>query len=1025
MNQLIKRLGLLFGFAGLAVTSGVLAGNLEVDNFVDPITYASAPVKDRILRAGEDEGADVDKIIIHYHNEDAKNDTRSFWIWSTAQGCDENMKPDSVSADKKDMQITVDFTKDKYKDLKDPLGFYVIVKYTDTWAGQTNDKFVDYATFAPDDNKTVEIWTIPGVGQDLDVFKTEEETKSDKVTETYFTDYKTIKVFATAKPNKYRLYSFDQAYLAMDGTSQDANKHTRLLLEGDTVSTTKTKDGVTFTLKLNYYIHVNVQYVLETEYPDRGDIHNEGKVSAANVGFHQLYELGQTKTSTANCRFVKYYNYSGNDLGVTYTKEKSTFKLWAPTAGIVTLNIYNNGVGKAMDAKEGGSFKQTYQMSYMQGGVWAAEVTGDLNGKYYTYSIVNSAGKSEVVDPYAKACGANGYRGMILDFDSTDPEGWDAIDGDWNKKTGNFKLDTPQQLAIYESHVRDLTMHETWGGPAALKGTYKGYALSGTVYTKGTTTVKTGFDHLVELGINAIQFTPVYDHDNTEFLRRVEKVDEKTGEITYSVDRGGYNWGYNPLNYNCVEGQYSTDPLNGETRVREFKELILKMASVKEGNTPTPIRAIMDVVYNHVSSGSNSNFTKIMPRYYFRMTDAGEFYNGSGCGNEVKSEAPMMSKFIVESLCWWAREYNIKGFRFDLMGLIDYKTIKEAATQLYKIDPSIYLYGEGWTGDGSEAHVNKNKYSTWGSRTYDVYNVLKPTANQCVIGCFNDYGRNQLRGGNDRGWGDSTRLPGWGFMSQGTGDVGSKSSDVGWMLCGKNSNPNDGLPSVAAHSTASKQTVNYASCHDNYSLFDQFCGTLADDGEQYPDASAVARAVTATNMAIFMSNGVAFMQGGEELFRTKVVSEADAKILRNPEDFVLLNGIKVAHNAYKCEDIPTNAFDYSRKIEFSYKTTTNKVSDVKSTYFDQLATVIKLRRSLKYVPYAENEDAGGTKNNFWNASDGSTGIGYYNANGYIIVLCGRGSTVPCGAENAIANVGVTVSGGHCSGKYGAVVFKTA
>ena len=968
MKRLFPKIGLAFASLALVITSGIFAGGIKGEEpFEDPIQYDAAPAHNIMLAEDEEpEVPEVDKVIIHYHNDDGKCESRRFWLWVTdVDGAE--YTADVLSSDKKDMQITLDYKGD-FADFAGQEGLYLIIKNAGTWDGQSEDTFISFLDFPPVD-KVVEIWLIPGVGNAVEVCATEEETKSDRVTETYFSDFKTITVKATAAPSVYRLYSFDQKYLTMNVKAQATNKETRLLKTGSASS-------ATFDIKLNYNAHINVQYVLETEYAAW-----PGRMNSIVVSYSKLYN---------NPRFSQYYEYDGNDLGVTYAKDKTTFKLWAPTAGNVTLKIYNTGTTKGDDPEKGGhgsSLFTSYKMNFLEHGVWAATLDGDLNGKYYNYVVYNSAGINEVVDPYAHACGANGKRGMILDFDSTNPEGWDKIDGKWDKKSG-YDIDTPQQLSIYEAHIRDLTMDDSWGGKEK-PGTYLAFAEKGTTYTEGGKTVKTGFDHIEELGVNAIQFTPVFDHDNIEYFKRPQP------DGSYELSEGSYNWGYNPLNYNCVEGQYSSDPNDGAARVKEFKQMILALAT-----NANKTRSIMDVVYNHVSSGSNSNFTKIMPQYFFRYTPNGEYYNGSGCGNEVKTEAPMMRKFIVDSLCWWASEYNIKGFRFDLMGLIDYVTLKEAAKALYKIDPDIYLYGEGWTGDGADAHIDQDIYHTWGANTYVTYRDLKQVNGQVAIGCFNDYGRNALRGGNDIDGYNGNRYPGYGFMSQGTGDVGNKSTDVGWMMVGKNSN--DSVAEAIPANLGAKMTVNYASCHDNYSLFDQFSSTLAD-GETKARAGDIAKAVTTTNIAIMMSNGVAFMQGGEELFRTKIVTDDDAEKLRLPEDYVVINGIKIAHNAYKCCD-ETNAFDYSRKISLSYQGTTE--NNIYDNYFTQLANVIKLRRTLKYKPGVANSGTG----NFWGAGDGSSSVGFYmttTTGGLVLALGGRnGGLVPNPShQTKVASIG--------------------
>lgn len=1081
-----KKLTLLVVSSGMLITSGILAGSLkQEEKFIDPITdYAKEPVKYQFApKYADDEdqpvAIDVNKVTFHYHNDDGKCGERAFYFWDWTKTVAGKEYNGTVTNNGKDMYIEIDFTKDAYSSLRSKFGIYLIVKYKGTWNGQSDDTTISWSDFPPNDNKETEVWMVPGIGSVLECYKTEEETKSDKVTDTYFTSFKKIHVQATAVPDKIRIYSYDARYLAMGVSAQTKNKETRLLKTLDAPSNAKktgTGDNTRyeFDITLNYTAHINMQYVLETEYPNY-----EGKVHSINIPMHKFYSYdGETETKTNITRFDKYYTYAGSDLGVTYTPEKSVFKVWAPTAGLVKLNIYDKGTSYGDDAKEGSDVKDNYyNMVYMPGGIWACELEGDLNGKYYTYTVYNSLGKNEVVDPYAKACGANGKRGMILDFSKTNPTGWDTINGKWDGKTG-YDITTPQQLAIYEAHVRDLTMHKSWKGKQK-PGTYLAFAESG-VRLEGDSSIKTGFDHLDELGVNAIQFTPVYDHDNTEYIRSevVDKdgksVTDDDGNIQYKEDWGSYNWGYNPLNYNCVEGQYSSDPNDGAARVKEFKQMIYALAT-----NSNHTRTIMDVVYNHVSSAPNSNFTKLMPRYYFRYTDNNaywnnkygkkkgqegyiepdQYFNGSGCSNEVKTEAKMMRKFIVDSLCWWAKEYNVKGFRFDLMGLIDVETLKLAAKELYKIDPDIYMYGEGWTGDGGDAHVDQKIYnatkgdykSTWGANTYCTYRDLRKVNGSIYVGGFNDAGRDAIRGGNDRSWvkddrpleeREEGRRPGWGFMSQGDQDVGDKPLKVANMMVGDNTNvpaynASDTVKKDIKASDSARQTVNYASCHDNYSLFDQFSATLAD-GAVAPKAYDICRASTATNIAIMLSNGVAFMQGGEELFRTKEVSAEDAKDIRLPEDYVRINGKNIAHNAYKSPD-STNAFDWNRKKSVTY----GSVTDTNCYgYFTQLAKVIKQRTNLEFKPgtgTGENPKYWDVWNKPEGEGGGSTCIPYYigcvnkttdAGKGLIVLLNGRreGNSMSNSNTTVFASIGSVTANGTSiivNDKYGIAVIKEA
>ena len=321
--------------------------------------------------------------------------------------------------------------------------------------------------------------------------------------------------------------------------------------------------------------------------------------------------------------FENEYTYDGNDLGAIYTKEKTTFRVWAPTATKVELNLYKEGSGD--------NLMETVSMTSDVKGTWVYEKTGDLNGVYYTYSVTVGNETNEAVDLYAKAVGINGKRGMVIDLDTTDPE--------------NFEKDTKPEFVnmtdaiIYELHIRDLSSDASSG--ITNKGKFLGLTETGTKNSDG---LSTGLDYIKDLGVTHIHLLPSFDYAS---------VDE-------SKEDGQFNWGYDPQNYNVPEGSYSTDPSNGEVRIKEYKEMVQTLHE-------NGIRVIMDVVYNHTFSSTDSNFQKIVPNYYYRMVNGG-FSNASGCGNETASERAMVRKYIVDSVVYWATEYHVDGFRFDLMG---------------------------------------------------------------------------------------------------------------------------------------------------------------------------------------------------------------------------------------------------------------------------------------------------------------------------------------------------------------------
>lgn len=540
---------------------------------------------------------------------------------------------------------------------------------------------------------------------------------------------------------------------------------------------------------------------------------------------YKLYINGfiELDVSTANVfdteDFESKYAYDGNDLGANYTAEKTVFKTWSPLAENVTLNLYSAG--------NGDNLIKSVDMTLGDKGVWTAEEAGDLNGTYYTYTYKIGGKENEAVDLYARAGGVNGQRGMVINLDTTDPDGWS------NDVSPNFSGNTTDAV-VYEQHVRDFSIDDSSG--MTNKGKYLAFTETGTKNSKGDST---GVDYLKNLGITHIQLQPVFDYAS---------VDET------KLDKAQFNWGYDPENYNFPEGSYSTDPYNGEVRINEFKQMVKSLHD-------NGIRVVMDVVYNHTAKTYDSNFNKSFPNYYYRLNKDGSFSNGSGCGNETASERAMVRKYIVDSVVYWATEYHIDGFRFDLMGIHDQETLKEIRAELDKIDPTILTYGEGWTG--GDIAVSK-----------ETTGMKAQISKLPGFAAFSDDIRDGLKGGVF----DEEDI---GFVSgkQGleetikSGVVGATAhSQVDYSLV-----KTDIKKAWAADPT---QTVNYVSCHDNNTLWDRFLNSC-------PDASVDEKiAMTKlTSSVIFTSQGMPFFLAGEEILRTKP----------------LPNG-KLDHNSYKSSD---------------------------------------------------------------------------------------------------------------------------
>ena len=494
-------------------------------------------------------------------------------------------------------------------------------------------------------------------------------------------------------------------------------------------------------------------------------------------------------------KFEKEFTYSGSDLGATYTPEKTTFRVWAPTADAVTLNLYGSGTPGTDDLVE-----QLPMTAYVNG-TWIAEKEGDLNGTYYTYLVSVGGNENEACDPYARTTGVNGKRAMILDLASTDPDGWE---NDTNPNAGM----TYNDAVIYELHVRDLSSDESSG--IQNTGKFLGLTETGTTTASG---IPTGLDHMKDLGITHVHLLPVYDYAS---------VDETQS------DKPQFNWGYDPENYNVPEGSYSTDPYNGAVRVAEMKQMVKALHD-------NQISVIMDVVYNHVYNASDFCVNQIVPGYFSRVNEDGTYSNGSDCGNDTASERSMVRKYIVDSVKYWADEYHIDGFRFDLVGLIDTETINEVVTEVHKTHPDVIFYGEGWTMDTA---VTKDGYKM----------TTQP---------------------------NSTDVPGFAFFSDTLRDA-LKGHVFYTTRKGYVSGAIKGcfLGQAGDWCTTPAQSINYASCHDNMTLLDRITrstpGVSEEDRIRMNNLSA----------AIYMTaQGIPFLQAGEEMLRTKI--DASGGFLEN------------------------------------------------------------------------------------------------------------------------------------------------
>ena len=501
--------------------------------------------------------------------------------------------------------------------------------------------------------------------------------------------------------------------------------------------------------------------------------------------------------------------YSGNDLGASYSKKATTFKVWSPNAASVRVNIFEHGSDNEGDA---GSIMSRAMSLDKTTGVWSVTINGDLLNKYYTYSVTHGKTIKETADVYAKACGVNGQRSMVVDLSTTNPDGWE------NDK--HVLVQNQTDASVWEISVADFSSSESSGVSEANRGKYLAFTEEGTTVNGVQGASSTCVDYLKKLGVKYVQIMPFYDFGSVDESKNI-------------MDQ--YNWGYDPVNYNCPEGSYSSNPKKGEVRIKECKQMIQALHNAGIG-------VIMDVVYNHTYT-SDSWFQRTVPNYYYRMNNDGTFSNGSGCSNDTASEHLMFRKYMIDSVTYWASEYHIDGFRFDLMGLHDVTTMNSIRTALDNLyadgsGSQILMYGEAW-----DMATNCDEGTVLASQKN-----LKQLSDR--IGAFDDTIRDAIKG--------STGGTDGAFVQEGsrranlkTGIAGQSDTTTGWA----------NVPS---------QCVTYASCHDNLCLYDKLVGSVyGADGKyrkRYEDLVAMNKLSAAI---VITSQGIPFSLGGEEFCRSK------------------------------------------------------------------------------------------------------------------------------------------------------------
>lgn len=501
--------------------------------------------------------------------------------------------------------------------------------------------------------------------------------------------------------------------------------------------------------------------------------------------------------------------YSGNDLGASYSKKATTFKVWSPNAASVRVNIFEHGSDNEGDA---GSIMSRAMSLDKTTGVWSVTINGDLLNKYYTYSVTHGKTTKETADVYAKACGVNGQRSMVVDLSTTNPDGWE------NDK--HVLVQNQTDASVWEISVADFSSSESSGVSEANRGKYLAFTEEGTTVNGVQGASSTCVDYLKKLGVKYVQIMPFYDFGSVDESKNI-------------MDQ--YNWGYDPVNYNCPEGSYSTNPKKGEVRIKECKQMIQALHNAGIG-------VIMDVVYNHTYT-SDSWLQRTVPNYYYRMNNDGTFSNGSGCSNDTASEHLMFRKYMIDSVTYWASEYHIDGFRFDLMGLHDVTTMNSIRTALDNLyadgsGSQILMYGEAW-----DMATNCDEGTVLASQKN-----LKQLSDR--IGAFDDTIRDAIKG--------STGGTDGAFVQEGsrranlkTGIAGQSDTTTGWA----------NVPS---------QCVTFASCHDNICLYDKLVGSVyGADGKyrkRYEDLVAMNKLSAAI---VITSQGIPFSLGGEEFCRSK------------------------------------------------------------------------------------------------------------------------------------------------------------
>lgn len=745
--------------------------------------------------------ASVTDVYVHYYRYQGDYDGWNLWVWQSKpvsqDGTSYTFTQDDTATIFNYEGVVTKITLDGDLASATELGFIVRRSTTTAeWAQKDvdNDRFISIPT--DHTSSELHIYLVEGdVRVGYGINDPEGPDKSPKFKIAYFDQLNRIYFVAT------EMLSGDKIEVYKDD----------VLLTPDEISITDFSGLIT----LNENIDFSKTYTIKATFSD-------DSINDYIVTYDGIYDSDE---------FEAAFGYEGDDLGAHVSNGKTTFRLWAPVSTSVTLNLYHSGT----TARYGGTDTpyQTIPMLLDEKGTFFLEINSSLHGKYYTYTVTNGSSSYEVIDPYAKSSGINGLRGLVVDFNEINPEGFEYHD-----RPDNMSSNT--DAIIYELHVRDLTTHSSWNGTEVNRGKYLGLIERGTTY-QGVTT---GFDHIVELGVTHVQLLPFFDYGVVD--------ESRVGEVGYNA----FNWGYMPLNFNVLEGTYSSDPYDGLTRIIEMKQVV---QAFHEEN----IRINMDVVYNHTGLSADSNLNLIIPGYYHRKTSSGAFSNGSGTGNETASERYMVRKFFVDSLIFWTTEYNLSGFRFDLMALHDLETMQLIADELHAIDPTIMVYGEPWMGGTSTLPASLQA----GKANLSQLNG---------VGAFNDDLRDGVKG--------SVFARAEGGFIQGN-FTNTFINRVRYGIAGGVSHPQvtgSMLSNQRIWHTEPTKTINYVTAHDNNTLYDKLYQTLEERG----DLDLIPAMMKQANAMVLLSQGVSFLHAGDEFMRSKPAA----------------NGKGFDHNSYQSPD---------------------------------------------------------------------------------------------------------------------------